>query len=493
MGQAVRVWIWVFLVSAGVVTTLAFFIHDNTMMSVASGFAFAGIWLCWGIASMWLFGLRRHVIAHMKAPIEKLTFVSKSVGSSRLADYTRSLERLSEAESNSSRRGVDAYQSLNTLKLGNLTIEPIDWQTIEATDGELVNVPNNPAYLLQYNSEPFVAKVLQTPEHGYHGEEVWGSGVTGALELYAKSLDAANEITRWLNTQASAHSLYRGKMLLVASPDDGTVGQTVRIQSRPKQERNEIVLPDKILEIVERLVLTNSKYRQRLSGLGHNASLGLLLHGPPGTGKTLVTRYLIECCKDHTVIVPTDMSVETLRECFRLANYLEPAILVLEDVDLLAHARNASFKVDGLQELMNQMDGLAPASDVTVMMSTNRPEVLEPALASRPGRVSQAIKFSLPDDADRERLLNLFFAGSDTNGVDLKKWVRRTDGASPAFLQELCRRSMLMAAERSDASEEENANWEVREEDVEGAIHDLVVMGGDLTSSSLGFPSEPKD
>ena len=52
---------------------------------------------------------------------------------------------------------------------------------------------------------------------------------------------------------------------------------------------------------------------------------------------------------------------------------------------------------------------------------------------------------------------------------------------------------MLMAAERSDASEEENANWEVREEDVEGAIHDLVVMGGDLTSSSLGFPSEPKD
>ena len=494
MNKAVRKWIWILLVGAAVFVPLAFFIADNTPMSVVAFVLAIAALFIWGVFSSWLFGLGRHAIAHMKKPIEKLTFVSKPVGSSRLADYTRSLEHLCEADSSSRRFGVQRYLLLGTLKNANLSIEPIEWETIEATDGELVNVPSNPVYLLRYNDRPFLAKASQLQEtYGYHDEESLSSGVTGALELFAKSLDDANEITQWLNTQASAHSIYRGKMLLVASPNDGRVGQTVRIQSRPEQSRDAIVLPKKIVAIAERLVLSNSKHRQQLSAIGHSANLGLLLHGPPGTGKTLLTRYLIDCCQEHTVIVPTDMSVETLRECFRLANYLQPAILVLEDVDLLAQDRNASFKVDGLQELMNQMDGLAPSSDVTVMMSTNRPEVLEPALATRPGRVSQTIEFPLPDANDREKLLKLFFAEVNIQDIELESWVQRTDGASPAFLKELCRRSILVCAQRSDVTEDETPSWKLNKDDIDQAIHDLVVMGGDLTSRSLGFPSESKN
>lgn len=210
------------------------------------------------------------------------------------------------------------------------------------------------------------------------------------------------------------------------------------------------------------------------------------MHGPPGTGKTLMIRYLISRCQEHTVIVPTDMAVETLREAFRLGQYLQPAIMVLEDVDLLAQQRQTSRSVDGLQELMNQLDGLSTASDTIVLMTTNRPDVLEPALASRPGRVSQAIEFPLPDSEAREQLFKLFLQQAGTT-LDVAVWSERTTGASPAFLQELCKRAILVATEREDIDPASNIS--VSDDDMNDAIHELVVLGGELTKTSLGFPT----
>jgi ATP-dependent 26S proteasome regulatory subunit len=222
--------------------------------------------------------------------------------------------------------------------------------------------------------------------------------------------------------------------------------------------------------------------------LGHSAKLGILLYGPPGTGKTLVTRYLIQCSDQHTVICPTDMAVETLRESFRLANYLQPSILVLEDVDLLAHDRESFARVEGLQELMNQMDGLASSCDTIVIMSTNRPSVLEPALASRPGRVSQAIEFLLPGEDDRRALLQMFLGDAIATDLSIDHWVQRTHGSSPAFLQELCKRAILLAGERSE--NDESASLQVNQADLSEAIHELVIMGGTITAKALGFPED---
>ncbi|MCG8649049.1 MAG: AAA family ATPase, partial [Pirellulales bacterium] len=211
--------------------------------------------------------------------------------------------------------------------------------------------------------------------------------------------------------------------------------------------------------------------------------------GPPGTGKSLVTRFLIGSCANHSVIVPSDMMVETLRECFRLANYLQPSILVIEDVDLLAPSRDAATQVDGLQELMNEMDGLNAQCDTTVIMSTNRPQALEPALASRPGRVSQAVAFPLPDQELREQLLRLFLGDTVTGTVLIHDWAQRTEAASPAFLEELCKRAIVIASERVELEDDHPGPPEVQFNDLEAAIHELVVMGGELTSKVLGFPS----
>jgi len=127
------------------------------------------------------------------------------------------------------------------------------------------------------------------------------------------------------------------------------------------------------------------------------------------------------------------------------------------------------------------MDGLADDADVIFLLTTNRPDLLEPALASRPGRIDQAIEIPLPDAACRRRLLELYAQGL-TLDADLDRLVERTQGASGAFIRELLRKAALFAADESE-------ELVVRDEQLDEALHDLVVEGGKLTESLLGGPS----
>ena len=98
-----------------------------------------------------------------------------------------------------------------------------------------------------------------------------------------------------------------------------------------------------------------------------------------------------------------------------LARRLAPALVVLEDVDLVAQERTygpfGSNPV--LFELMNEMDGVGEDADVAWVLTTNRPDALEPALAARPGRVDLAVEIPLPDEDARRRLIELYARGLD--------------------------------------------------------------------------------
>jgi ATP-dependent 26S proteasome regulatory subunit len=87
------------------------------------------------------------------------------------------------------------------------------------------------------------------------------------------------------------------------------------------------------------------------------------------------------------------------------------------------------------------MDGLREDADVIFILTTNRPDQLEPALASRPGRIDQAIEFPLPDEQGRSKLVKLYSRGLELPEELLELTVRRTKGASPAFIKELMRRA----------------------------------------------------
>jgi len=160
---------------------------------------------------------------------------------------------------------------------------------------------------------------------------------------------------------------------------------------------------------------------------------------------------------------------------------------VIEDVDLIAADRDQNFDTTLLHDLMDEMDGLGPKADVIFLLTTNRPRILETALAARPGRVDQAIYFPLPDRACRRRLFEHFAHGLDLTRVNWEPLLDRTDGASPAFIEELFRKAALLAAERGEKADP----LPVTNADFAEAIRELVEFGGAITQHLLGYRNEP--
>jgi ATP-dependent 26S proteasome regulatory subunit len=168
--------------------------------------------------------------------------------------------------------------------------------------------------------------------------------------------------------------------------------------------------------------------------------------------------------------------------------------VVIEDVDLIAVRRQRNARgTTALHELLDELDGLAPESRTVVIMTTNRPDVLEPALASRPGRISQAVEVPLPDADCRRSILELFTSRIDTSAVDLSQWVERTQGASPAFLDELVRRAVLFASEDDQGHRpvgERSPAVAITDDHLSSAIHEILSSGGSLTRRLLGYTEE---
>jgi ATP-dependent 26S proteasome regulatory subunit len=156
--------------------------------------------------------------------------------------------------------------------------------------------------------------------------------------------------------------------------------------------------------------------------------------------------------------------------------------VVIEDVDLIARERTRMSSPGAeslLNKLLNEMDGLREDVQITFILTTNRPEDIEPAVASRLGRVDQAILFPLPDDACRRRLIALYANGMTLDETTISDLVARTAGASAAFLKELLRRATLGAEMRQGGAA-------VERQDVDAALEELLGAGGTISRSLLG-------
>jgi ATP-dependent 26S proteasome regulatory subunit len=162
-----------------------------------------------------------------------------------------------------------------------------------------------------------------------------------------------------------------------------------------------------------------------------------------------------------------------------LARLLQPALVVIEDADLVAGARGAQAEEVMLNRLLNELDGLREQADVLFVLTTNNPEALEPALVSRPGRIDQAIEFPLPDTSLRHRLIKLYARSLAVPEELIGDLALRTEGASPAFIKELMRRIAQHHLERRDAADVTPAT-------VESALHEMLFSGGVLNRRLLG-------
>lgn len=308
-------------------------------------------------------------------------------------------------------------------------------------------------------------------------------GMGETLELEAMGLDPrrAETMLEELRRLMHEHNVYRGRVLELSSRhfhDDEAAPLTVR--TLPAITRDRIVLPEGVLERIERQAVSVARHADRLRASGRHLRRGVLLHGPPGVGKTLTAMYLATLTPERTVVLLTGQALGAVRASVDLATALQPAMVVLEDVDLVALDRDYEPTNAILLELLNAMDGLDADHDLLFILTTNRPDLLEPALAARPGRVDLAVAFPLPDASGRRRLVDLYGEGLDLHVTQPDALVEQLDGVSPAFIRELLRRAALLAAEERDGP------LRVEDRHLTAALAELRSPEGQLTQTLLG-------
>jgi hypothetical protein len=277
---------------------------------------------------------------------------------------------------------------------------------------------------------------------------------------------------------------YRGKVLSLEEQRNYYSGQStgIKVHRLRTVERDQVILPRKTLELLERNVIQFVQRREKLAAHGQSTKKGLLFYGPPGTGKSHTIHFLAKALKGHTMLLITAEQVGLLGEYMTLARLLQPSVVVIEDVDLIARDRetmNSPCDEATLNKLLNEMDGLKEAADILFILTTNRPQALEAALASRPGRVDQAIEFPLPDEEGREKLVRLYGGQAQLTDEVVRAIVRRTEKVSAAFIKELIRRSVQFQLERDGAHA-------IETNDVENALDEMLFSGGSLNVKLLG-------
>src|SRR3984885_11549521 len=368
-----------------------------------------------------------------------------------------------------------------------LTGEGMPWLRLSAP--ALADLPNGPdstlaclerALLLVDDPDGrYVIMVHATSDHGPPSLDV---------EIAGLRVDVAQAVHARLGELRRRLNVYRGHLLDVVMNPMGGVSLT--FGEVPQLARDEVVLPEAVIGRVERHALGIAAHRDALLSAGQHLKRGVLLYGPPGTGKTHTTRYLIGQMTTYTRFLLTGRALQAIGSIAELARDLQPAVLVLEDVDLVAEHRGfGPGSTPVLFDLLDAMDGAAPDADLLFVLTTNRADLLEPALAARPGRVDVAIQIDLPDPDARERLLALYGRSVplQLTAAQRRKIFERMEGVTASFVKELLRRAML------ESLYDDGSMKTVTYAHVSRALDDLLDSSQELTRSLLGVGNDPED
>jgi len=237
-----------------------------------------------------------------------------------------------------------------------------------------------------------------------------------------------------------------------------------------------------LAEIVEFL-----KTPAKFQALGAKIPKGLLLMGAPGTGKTLLARAIageagvpfFSISGSDFVEMFVGVGASRVRSVFEKAKKQTPSIIFMDEIDAVGRHRGAGFggghdeREQTLNQLLVEMDGFDPNTNIIVIAATNRPDILDPALL-RPGRFDRQIVLDKPDLKGREAILNIHAKGKPlAANVELNVVARRTPGFTGADLENVLNEAAILAA-RADKKE-------VTMDEVEEAV-DRVMAGPEKKS-----------
>lgn len=357
---------------------------------------------------------------------------------------------------------------------------PPQYEEVNVGEAQPVRVLKTGLWLLEKEGIRFVTFLAPAGHYG----RITGVDLQVGTSNSPEGTRIAQEFFKQLEQAIQRARSYRGKVLSLEKLEHSYSGESKGITVHHLREvaRDQVILPTATLELLERNVIQFVNQRERLSQFKQSTKKGILFYGPPGTGKTHTIHFLSSSLPAHTTLLISAEQVGMLDEYMTLARLLQPSIVVLEDVDLIARDRrsmNSPCEELLLNKLLNEMDGLKPDAEILFILTTNRPETLEAALASRPGRVDQAIEFPLPDIEGRRKLICLYAEGVTVGQDVVEEVLRRTEGVSAAFIKELMRRAVQFHLERDGSGEISSA-------DVTNALDEMLVSGGSLNLKLLG-------
>jgi SpoVK/Ycf46/Vps4 family AAA+-type ATPase len=313
-------------------------------------------------------------------------------------------------------------------------------------------------------------------------------GVSLALEAASPDSNSASRFLTEIRRRSIEKCCYRGKIISLCCG-----GESVEFHKFTPVAPEDIILPPETKDMLQRNTVRFFQNADVLLRSGRSLKRGILLHGKPGTGKTYTAKWLGQSLQGVTVVLITTEQLGMVKESCQLARMLAPSLVIMEDVDLIASERDDSrhpaYQVT-LHQIMNEMDGIDSEAAVIFLLTTNRPDFLESAIASRPGRIDQAIEFPLPDEDCRQKLIDLYGRGLTLQLENPSEIVSKIKGASPAFIKEFVRKASMFAAEEETDT---NGTITVVDRHLELALKELVFGGGSLTRNLLGFDVEDAD
>ncbi|XP_021744649.1 26S proteasome regulatory subunit 7-like [Chenopodium quinoa] len=254
-------------------------------------------------------------------------------------------------------------------------------------------------------------------------------------------------------------TLKKPKIQISLPPKIHPDASLLTVKEKPDVTYNDIGGYKEQIRMVREVVELPMIHPEKFVALGVDPPKGILFYGPPGTGKTLIARAVAnrtDACfirVNGTQLLYRTMGkgAAMVRHIFKMAKSKLACILFFDEIDAVGGAR--SFDVargdnevqHTMMEIANQLDGFDSRGNIKVVMATNRPDTLDPALL-RPGRIDRKVEFGLPDLEGRTQIFKIQAKNmSCERGIRFELLARLCPNCTGADIRSVCTEAGVFA------------------------------------------------